>query len=202
MVSFMLRLHRLSSRGIVDRDARDDAEVSYLKSLDVYVLNLSELENLLLTEDVLRFVAEKLHRDDFTYLLEKAKTVVLGEMEKGKDRLLSSVTAAVIERRLTSFDAKAVGATELESSLHKLVAGIDVSSIYQSTCDKVDEILNDKNYDEAIKIYSNKGLIYQISSIFGFKSNELVEFIRRLLSNKEGEPLIKIMQQQIPQIEA
>lgn len=200
--SSLKAIHRLSSLGIVDRDFREDDEVNYLESSGVYVLNFSELENLLLTEEVLRFVAGKLHRDDFPDMFEKTKSLVLGEMEKNKERLISSITASTIERKLKSFDAKAVGESNLKSSLHNLMGAIDVSAIYQNTCTKIEEILKNEKYDEAIRIYSNKGLIYQISSIFGFKSNELIEFIQRLILSKEGEPLISIMQGRVPQIKA
>lgn len=193
-------LHRLLSFGLIDRDYREDAEISYLKGLNVYVLDFSELENLLLTEDVLRFVAEQLHRTDFADLFEKAKTSVLGEMEKNKERLISSITSATIERKLKSFDAKVIGESDLKSSLDKLTSTIDVTAIYQTTRTKIEEILTNKKYDEAIRIYNNKGLSKQISSLFGLMSKELTEYIQRLLSSKEGEPLIAIMQSKVPQI--
>lgn len=193
-------LHRLSSFGVIDRDFREDAEITYLKGLGVYVLDFSELENLFLTEDVLRIVAEKLHRSDFTDLFEKTKTLVLGEMEKNKERLISSIAAATIERGLKAFDAKAIGESNLSSSLRNLVTAIDVSTIYANTSTNIEAILKDQNYDKAIRIYSNKGLINQISSIFGFKTNELIEFIQRLISSIEGEPLLAIMQAKVPQI--
>lgn len=142
----------------MDRDFREDAEVDYLRGISVYVLDSSELENLLLTEDVLRFVSEQLHRSDFADLFEKTKALVLGEMERNKERLISTITAARIERKLKSFDAKVIGESNLKSSLDKLTKTIDVIAIYQNTRIKIEEILTNKKYDEAIRIYNHKGL--------------------------------------------
>jgi ABC-type lipoprotein export system ATPase subunit len=193
-------LHRVSSFGLIDRDFREADEVTYLKSLGVYVLDFSELENLLLTEGVLSSVAEKLHRTDFPVLFEKCKTLVLSEMERNKDRLISSIAAATIERKLKSFDAKAVGEDNLKDSFENLTQTIDVAAIYQATQELIEEILNDKKYGDAIKVYNNKGLTKQVSSLFGFKPNEFVEFVQRLISSKDGAATISIMQKKLPQI--
>jgi energy-coupling factor transporter ATP-binding protein EcfA2 len=195
-------LHHVSSFGLVDRDFRKDDEVTYLKSLGVYVIEFSELENLLLTADVLHSIAEELHRTDFAELFEKAKVLVLDEMERNKERLISCIAAATIERKLKSFDAKATGETDLKTSLDNLTKTIDVTSIYQETQKEVEQILKNRTYDDAIKIYNNKGLTKQISSLFGFKANEFVEFVRRLVASKDGDALLTTMQSKLPQITA
>ncbi|MDQ4120479.1 MAG: AAA family ATPase [Acidobacteriota bacterium] len=198
--SSLKHLHRLSSYGIVDRDFRDAAEIAYLESIGISVLNFSELENLFLTEDVLHFVAEKLHKEDFLEIFRQVKALVFREMDKGKERLISSITGLKVERKLKYFDANVLGEQNLKSSLDTLINGIDVTLLYQETRTKIDKILIDENYDEAIKIYNNKGLVYQISSLFGFKSDELIDYIKRIISSKEGEPLISIMINKAPQI--
>lgn len=131
-------------------------------------------------------------------------TDILSLLMRKNSSVLASAKeyAATVERKLKSFDAKVVGESNLKSSLDHLTKAIDVSAIYLNSRTKIEEILTNKKYDEAIRIYNNKGLAKQISSIFGFKSNELIEFIQRLVSSKEGEPLISIMQGKVPQITA
>ena len=84
--------------------------------------------------------------------------------------------------------------------MDSLTKTIDVTAIYQETQKKTEEILKDKKYDDAIRIYNNKGLTKQISSLFGLKANELVEFVQRLVSSKDGDALIAIMRAKLPQI--
>jgi molybdopterin-guanine dinucleotide biosynthesis protein A len=121
-------------------------------------------------------------------------------MEKNKEQLISSITAALIERALKPFNAKAVGESNLNTALNSLVAAIDVPAIYQAIAARVEEILKNGDYDAALVIYNHKGLVKQISSIFGLMSNELIGFIQRLVSSKEGQALVTIMQGKVPQI--
>ena len=102
-------LHRVSSFGLVDRDFREPDEVTYLRGLGVFVLELSELENLLLTEEVLSFVADELHRTDFADIFEKCKKLVLDDMAQNKERLISSICARKVEKKLRLFGAGAAG---------------------------------------------------------------------------------------------
>lgn len=198
--SSLKNLHRLSSYGIVDRDFRESDEINYLQNINVFVLDFSELENLFLTEKVLGHVASELHRSDFKELFEQVKAIVFREMENGKETLISSITASKVERRLKNFDAKALGESRLVKALDDLITNVDVASLYNSTSAYIEEIIRDRNYSEALKIYNNKGLIYQIGSIFGFKSRELIEYVQRLLSSKEGGTLKLIMKEQIPDV--
>ena len=193
-------LHRVSSFGLVDRDFRDVDEVTYLKGLGVYVLELSELENLLLTGEVLRFVADKLHRTDFADIFEKCKELVLDDMAQNKERLISSICATKVEKKLRRFNAKAVGEAALVTSLDVLIKTIDIPAIYQETQNGIEEVLSSNDYEGAIRVYSNKGLTKQVSSLFGFKPKDFVDFVQRLVSTKDGENLLSKMQTKIPNI--
>ena len=74
----------------------------------MYVLDHSEIENVLLSEEVLRAVAEHQQlADEFTDLLNKAKDIVFREMTQDRDALISSITARKVEQQLKKFDAKA-----------------------------------------------------------------------------------------------
>jgi len=194
------QLHRLSAHGLVDRDARDDDEIKYLNSRGVHVLDFSEAENLFLTKDVLRIVAEKLHINDFEALFNTIKGEVLDELKNGEEILISSITASKVERSLKNFDAKARGESELQDALSELVGRIDVPALYQSTKTAVGKILAEGDYDGALKIFNNKGLIPRISRVFDYR--DLSGFIERLMSDKDGERLLTAMRTKAPQIEA
>lgn len=198
--SALNNLHRLNSYGIIDRDFRDEDEVRYLQNIGVFVLSVSELENVLLSEDVLRVVADNLHRDDFPTLFSGVKRIVFGEMARNKEQLVSAITASKIERKLGNYDAKAIGPSNLQASLEETLKSIDVTALYNSTLAVVENTLASENYTEAIKIYSNKGLIHQIGALFGFRSNEFADFVKRLTASKDGDKLLLAMKAQVPTI--
>ncbi len=195
-------LHNHACRGIVDRDFRDDAEVAWLQSTGVLVLDHSEIENVLLSEGVLRAVADHLQlADDFAELLEKAQDIVFRDMSKDRETLVSSITAAKVERRLKNFDAKAHGQAELSAALGDLTASIDVDVIYDETAAEVDRVIDERDYPQALRLYNNKGLLGEIEPLFGFARKGMPELVKRLASAQEDVNVLSALRQQLPEVE-
>jgi len=187
----------------VDRDFREDAEVEWLEGMKVYVLDHSEIENLLLSEGVLRAVAK--HQsltDDFPELLEKAKDIVFREMNRDREALVSSIVAAKVEQRLKNFDAKARGKSGVRSSLGDLISQIDVDAIYDETAAEVDRVIDERDYSQALRLYNNKGLLGKIEPLFGFARKGMSELVKRLASAKEGTTVLSALREQLPEIES
>ena len=116
-------LHNHACRGALDRDFRDDAEIEWLEGIGVSLLDHSEIENVLLSESVLRAVAD--HQGlagEFPNLLERAKDIVIREMSRDREALTSSIAAAKVERRLKHFDVTARGKAGLSTALGNLAA--------------------------------------------------------------------------------
>jgi hypothetical protein len=194
-------LHRHRSYGIIDRDFRDEDEVRSLEVLNVSVLKFSEIENVLLTEEVLRVVAKHLHREsDFPSLLEGAKNVVFRETSSNQEQLISSITASKVERALKNYDAKARGKEALKSALTTLMTSIEVDTLYEATATDIDGIISSRDYVRALRIYNNKGLLPQIAPLFGFTYPGFIEFLKRHASSDEGNDLITALQGQVPSI--
>ena len=195
-------LHNHACRGILDRDFRDDSEVEWLESTGVDVLDQSEIENVLLSEDVLRAVAD--HQSltgDFPELLSRAKGIVFREMSRDREKLVSSISAAKVERRLKNFDAKARGKADLAGALASLTSSIDVGAIYDETANEVDHVIGGHDYARALRLYNNKGLLGKIEPLFGFARKGLPELVKRLTSRQERHPVLLALRQQLPQID-
>ena len=194
-------LHNHKCRGIVDRDFREDTEIEWLGSMGVAVLDHSEIENVLLSEEVLRAVAEHQRlADDFSELLEEVKDRVFSEMERDREALVSSLTAAKVERRLKNFNAKARGKGELGTALESLTSWIDVDSIYDETAAEVSRVVDERNYAEALRLYNNKGLLGKIEPLFGFARKGMPELVKRLASEKEKGEVLSTLREQLPKI--
>jgi Protein of unknown function (DUF4435)/AAA domain, putative AbiEii toxin, Type IV TA system len=196
----LVDLHSLACSGIVDRDFRSDEEVKYLRRMGVACLDVSEIENLLLEEAVLREVAASLHRDDTDEVVAKAKETIFTMMASDKDRLVSGITAARIEDRLSQFDAKAKGSSELAKAFEALVDGIDVGAVFQAALVEVDGILARRDYKAALKVYNNKGLLPAVSRLFGFKPDGLLGHASRLLKSKDSDGIVGALRTALPEI--
>ena len=195
-------LHHHACHGIVDRDFRVDAEVQWLEGMNVYVLEHSKIENVLLSESVLRAVADHLSlTDDFPKLLDRAKDIVFREMSRDREALVSSIVAAKVERRLKNFDAKARGKAGLRAALGDLISQVDVDAIYDETAAEVDRVIDERDYSQALHLYNNKGLLGQIERLFGFARKGMPELVKRLASAKEDTAVLSALREQLPEIE-
>jgi hypothetical protein len=199
--SSLAYLHRHTCYGIIDRDFRDDDQVQWLRDRDVYVLNYSEIENLLLSEAVLYRVAAHIHleHDEFASRFERVKDIVFAHMAHNKERLVSSITASKIERLLKNFDAKAEGKADLKTALNA-VTSVNVDTLYNTTLVDINAIISSRNYSQALQTYNDKGLVFEVSSVFGFKPSELAELVKRRVSSGKGDDLIEALRRQTPAI--
>ena len=198
--SQLKNLHGLDCKGIIDRDFRNDKEIKKLKDKAIFCLDFSEIENILLSEDVLKIVGDFLHREDIYEIIEKAKNTVFTLMEKEKERLVSSIVAFRIEAAFKTFNAKAIGEEKLKESLDQMVSTINLPCLYQETSTKINRILENQDYSEALRLYNNKGLLPQVSNLFGFQGNGLVDYIKRLILQKENEKIIRALRNSLPEL--
>ncbi|MBE9226133.1 AAA family ATPase [Phormidium sp. LEGE 05292] len=200
--SHLKHLHSLECKGIIDRDFRSDEQINNLKGLDIFCLSVSEIENVFLSEEVLRAVAASLHREDTDSIIEQAKNLVLTHMEREKERLISAIVAARAEDKFSHFNAKALGEVDLKQALEDMLTEINISSLYAETSDSINTILNTQDYSAALRLYDNKGLLPQVSGIFGFKPHELTEYIKRLISSKSNEVIMEALQRTLTESKA
>lgn len=198
--SALKHLHALECSGIIDRDRRDDEEVRRLADRGVSCLDVSEIENLLLDEGVLRVVAESLRRDDADGVIAQVKSFVLDQLAEQAERVTSAIAASQMESRFRAFDAKAKGEDALSNALADMAHGIDVGALYRVARTDVEAILARKDYQGALRVLDNKGLIPQVAGFFGLKSNELDRHIKRLVAAKDAAAILEALRAAAPRL--
>lgn len=192
-------LHNLSCRGIIDRDIRSEQEIKYLGDRNIYVLAFAEVENLFLIEEVLRIAAKELLVPP-DKVFEAAKELVLSQLAKDKQAVVSRAVAHRIEGAVRTFDAKAQGETALAHAVDTVWKSIDVKMLYAEVSKNVDQVLADSDYTGALKIYSNKGLVPRIGAVLEHK--DFQEYLRKLLVSDRGGELTKAMLKHTPKLKA
>jgi uncharacterized protein YlaN (UPF0358 family) len=64
----------------------------------------------------------------------------------------------------------------------------------------VDTIIRNRDYPAALQLYNNKGLLPQVSSLFGFKAPELVDFAKRLITSKNNKGILKALRKTLSEL--
>lgn len=191
-------IHNLECYGIVDRDRRSDAEVQKLEAGGTNVLKVSEIENLFLAEEVLQAI-EKLEAipKEESYI-DAIKQKVFTLLEKEKGNLAVRISQARLRRAMSGGLKETDSLAELEKNLEDIKQSLDAAQLHQTALAEIEVVLKKRDYDAALKIFDNKGLISSAAQKFGRRNENLKEWVYRQVQTPEGKSLKEAIRRQIP----
>lgn len=151
--------HHLDSRGIVDRDRRDDREVEYLRRRGIMVPNVAEIENMLMIEEVVRAVARYCGRNEDSVFM-KVRQNILAQFKHDLRRQALLHTRHRVKRTMECrVDGRFNSIGELEEHLVSLVDELNVRSLYESFCRKFNDYERRGDYAGILKVYNQKSMV-------------------------------------------
>lgn len=192
-------LHSINAFGLIDRDFKNDDELKALLENGIYTLDFAEVENLLLIPQLIKLVAvNQALPEDETFA--KVKEFVLKKLRDDFDRVVSSRTSMEVAFKLNALDLKQVGITNIQAAVSSLVTSIDVGDLYSKNENLYQQILDNTDYDSALKFYNNKGLLPNVSSLLGLKGREFPQLVLRLLGTEKKKEIIEALRKYLPEI--
>jgi energy-coupling factor transporter ATP-binding protein EcfA2 len=189
-------LHSNSCKGVIDFDARAASDTDRIQKLGVEVLDFAELENVLLTEPVLRVIAKRLAHNEVE-VVAAVKQRVFKLLEQNQDEVVSRLTASELESAFRHFDAKAIGSQALEAGFRNVLAMVDPATAYAAWTKEVRRVIEQQDYAAALKLYNNKGLASEAGTVF---KTPLVQFVLRLLQTKDSVDLLLAIKSTLPKV--
>ena len=153
-------LHYLDCRGIIDRDGRDAERVQTLRKQDVFVIEFSEIENILLHCVVLHGVMRHLgfSRDERHRMFQNVRDAVLARLSRDKHRVALKYVKRKISEHARILQTRSGNIDELCSDYEAAVQQSKPRDIYYGRLADIDQILASGDYDGALRLYENKGL--------------------------------------------
>jgi len=172
-------LHHINAIGIIDRDRRTETEIQEIKST---------CENIFLIESVVILIAQKMYKNP-NKIFDKVKNNVFQFFEREFENQVIQHTKYRIRRKLeNSFDSKVNNYAELEEEYLNFTNDIDIKKTYEKIDNDFRKMLDDKNFDEILKVFNNKGLIYEakIANLCGLNPNKIHDYIQSLFKEKSN----------------
>ncbi|WP_304346587.1 AAA family ATPase [Capnocytophaga leadbetteri] len=155
--------------GIVDRDFRTDEQINKFISEKIYVYSVAEIENLFLLEDFIQIFAKNKKEIIDIHDLKKG---VLNRLEIDKEKQICNYVTSYINYVFSEEHVKkAENKQEIENNFHKFIAKIEIDELYNKRREEIEEIINEKDYSKAIKVYNNKGLLDVVENLLRYKPN-------------------------------
>lgn len=191
--------HQIKAFGLIDRDYKSEEEIVSLKSQGIYIIEASEIDNLLIMPDVLRFVAKQFHLDE-NLVIADVTSIIIDQIEREKERVISARTSLIVNYKLNALDTKCKGLDNIRTAVETLVSSINIDDIYNSNVVLFNKIVDDSNLENALKYFDSKGLISLVSKVFKFTKDGYTDFLMRSLKDDNSKKLIIILSRYLPTI--
>jgi len=152
-------LHHLESRGIVDRDRREEGEVAYLRGKNIFVPDVAEIENILMLEEVVRAVASYNGRDE-DKVFSSVKRAIIGMFRQDLRAQALLHTRHRIKRQMERrVDGKFSNINAFEQHLAGLAGELNPRGLYEHLCREFSRYVAEGNYAGILKVYNQKSML-------------------------------------------
>lgn len=173
VINYVRAFNKISTKnidaiGIIDRDFRVEEQLLKLETENIYSYSVAEIENLFLIKDfVLKFSIFKNENINIDKLEEKVLKMLKRDIEIQSSNYLSSL----LNHRFTeSHIKKGNTLKDVENNLSDFLNTTDLIKTHQERKELIENIVFNKKYDLAIKMYNNKGLLGCVEELLGMKS--------------------------------
>ncbi len=175
--------------GIIDKDFRNQDQISELEKDGIYTYSVAEIENLLISED---FLQEYCKVKSEIVDIEEIKKDVITEFKNSCESQISFYVAACInfifnECHLRQSDTK----EKVMANYNQFLSGINIEKIYDERKACLTEIIGTNDYKHLLAVANHKGLMTKVAHKFGLKGrNEYISRAIQVLRLSENAKMI------------
>jgi hypothetical protein len=191
-------LHHYDVCGIIDRDDRDDLEISKLAGMRVFALPVAGVENLLLLPDVLTAFLDhiKIPSSEHSQLIMDGMGRAVQFLQRNRDGAITGRARYALERRLAWPELERKTRHEFVDATQQVIGEINPEAVYDNAAAAVDAVLMSESladaYTRLLAIYRNKGLTAVVVSAFATKVTDYRRIVLGLLRDPGGPVAITI----------
>lgn len=155
-----------SAKGIIDNDGMTKSEEQKLKNKNIYCLPYNEIEMLFFDEEVIsKVLRQTLYTENevkIKEIIKNFKSELINAVKQRKETVVFNIVKNRVDYELQSgfIDSSKVDSTEkLRTWAKKMPEKLNIDSLIKEVGDKLDTVLNEKNYSELLKFCNLKGEI-------------------------------------------
>lgn len=189
-------LHHFRVYGIIDRDFRSLQEIQKYKEHDIFVLSVAEIENLFLTEEIVRSLAKHLFKDP-DKIFESVKKYILSRFEQQLENQICKSVVANLKFQLSSIELSQKNEEETKNSLDVGLLQINFEKTKEKQRKIFTEALASQDYKYILTLFNEKGLSKAVGQFFGLQNNCYYDMVLSLLKEDEYQFLKKELQEYV-----
>lgn len=184
--------------GIIDRDYRNDTELSSFESKGIYILKVAEIENLFVVPELLELYKEEFGLDDEK--LNHAKNKIIEIYKANINKQIKNALIYDLKYKLSSIDITRNGGdiNDISKQISEDFALERINALKEI---KKNIFKEDLNINEILKIFNFKEIINAVGSTFGDKKTYIDRIFNKMRSS-EGfkNKVIEIMKKYVPEL--
>lgn len=176
-------LHHYSVYGIIDRDYRSDYEINAYKQDHIFTINVAEVENLFITEDIIKAVARVLGRDADQCFKKISDYVINVRFKKQLNSQVCEAVVAEIKYRLSTIDIDNKNDEKAKESLDIALNGISYVDIKHETECRFSHVAESNDYKLVLRTFNKKELSKSIGHFLGLQDKEYCNTVLGMMIN-------------------
>ena len=176
-------LHHYKAYGLIDRDYRSDYEIGAYKSDNIFTLKVAEVENLFITEELVRAIARLLGADE-NDVFQRIRTYIIKErFEKQIDSQVCQAVVSEIKFLLSAIEIDKKNEANAKATLNQGLDSIDYEVIKQEVENRFTLVRDSGDYDKVIQVFNEKGLSKSIGHFIGIVDKDYRHRVIGMLRN-------------------
>jgi len=193
------QLHDFKCYGIIDRDYRTEYECEQYKMDGIYTLKVAEVENLFLTEELLRVVNSIMGFDNSENIDETKKYIIEERFEKQINRQICQSVVSEIKYLLTNATISSNSEEESKIALQNLTQTINYDEIKNRHEEKFRNALQTKEYKKVLEVFNAKSLSTSTGNFFGINNKGYCDFVIRHLRTEKRSDILNAIIPYLPE---
>lgn len=161
--------------GIVDRDQHSLQKIDKYKNDNIFVLHFNEIEMLLISEEIVDILIEELP-DENKIEKEKFKDKFFTIMKNRKEEIINKKIKAKVDEFFETEKADENMCDDTEEIIRNVsdrIRGLNIEEQKEETNEKIEKIINTKNYKEALKICHFKNILKVVGNELSYSKYEI-----------------------------
>lgn len=191
-------LHHCQVYGLIDLDYRSEHEIKKYKDHNIFSINVAEIENLFVTEELIRLLAEHLGRDPNIVFSNVKNFVIQTKFANQINKQICNSVVSNLKYKLSSIDLSKMNDDKIRESLNNAIQTINCEEIKSEQIEKFNEALNSQDYKRILQIFNEKGLSGSIGKFFGLENKNYCSTIINLLNGNLHDEITKAIEKYLP----
>lgn len=192
------QLHNFKCYGIIDRDYRDDYEIDAYKEDNIFTLEVAEVENLFLTEELLKVINNILEFNDNSRIERIKKYIIEDRFAKEINKQICEAIVSELKFKLNTTSISKVNEEKAKETLGEAFKEISYDNIKTKQTEKFNKILDSHVYKDILKVFNCKSLSMSIGHFFNIDNKTYKDFIIRQMRGKSAENIINAIIPYLP----